>query len=141
MGTNYYWHDQPCGSCSRFEVIHVGKSSAGWSFGFRGYRHELTDPDHPDWGYDHESPFGVPVLSRADWCRVLAGRPGRMVNEYGDEVADPIVWMQGLVAPSAEQQRKEDSPEWQGPFGRPLGSDPREWRDGEGFRFYDGEFS
>lgn len=141
MGTNFYWHDQACGSCGRFEVIHVGKRSAGWSFGFRGYRHELMDPAHPDWGYDYQSPFGVPVRSRDDWRQVLTGRPGRLVDEYREQVDDPIAWLNELAAPTAEQQRKEESPEWQGTFGRPLGSDPREWRDTEGFRFYDGEFS
>ncbi|WP_328344871.1 hypothetical protein [Micromonospora sp. NBC_00421] len=141
MGTNFYWHDQPCGSCGRFEVIHVGKRFAGWSFGFRGYRHALMNPAHPEWGHDPQSPFGVPVLSRDHWRKVLTDRPGRLVDEYREHIADPIAWLDQLIAPSAEQQRKEDSPEWQGPFGRPLGSDPREWRDGEGFRFYDGDFS
>lgn len=29
MGTNFYWHDQPCQHCHRHETIHVGKRSAG----------------------------------------------------------------------------------------------------------------
>jgi hypothetical protein len=31
MGTNYYWHDRPCEHCGRYETIHVGKQSGGWT--------------------------------------------------------------------------------------------------------------
>lgn len=66
MGTNYHWRDQPCGHCGHYEEIHVGKSSGGWSFGFRACPHRLWREEHPDWGYDPASPFGFPVMSRAD---------------------------------------------------------------------------
>ncbi|MEU7170355.1 hypothetical protein ABZ949_02540 [Micromonospora tulbaghiae] len=133
MGTNYYWRDQPCGSCGRGDFLHVGKHSGGWSFGFRGYRH---DPD--DGLY---SPVGRSIVSRLDWRLLLADRPGRLVDEYGKQVDDPIAWLDAMVPPSAEQQQKEDRPQLRGPYAPPRGTDPREWRDAEGFRFYDGDFS
>lgn len=36
MGTNYYCiEDQPCGCCGHVpDPIHIGKSSAGWTFSF-----------------------------------------------------------------------------------------------------------
>lgn len=140
MGTNYYWHDKPCGSCGRFEVMHVGKSSAGWSFAFRGYRHELMNAEFPEWGYDPSSPFGFPVVSRADWRKVFTERPGELWNEYGNRIDEnPEAWLDRLEAPMAQQQEWE-----QGQRSRSRWhdeDDARDWRDAEGFRFWGGEFS
>ncbi|GIM89701.1 hypothetical protein [Paractinoplanes toevensis] len=128
MGTNYYLREHPCGSCGRSDELHVGKSSGGWSFGFRGYRH---DPDD-----DRYSPTGYPVLSRDDWRKVFTDKPGRLVDEYGREVENPIEWLDALQPPDLKQQRWEGSN--MGSYWRP---DARDWRDTEGFRFYDGDFS
>lgn len=128
MGTNFYARQTPCPSCSRADEIHIGKRSGGWSFGFRGYRHT------PDDGLI--SPFGVPVLSRAEWLRALDGYDGRVFDEYGSEVADPLEWLKSLQPPDPRQRRWED--DHMGPYWRP---DERTWRDPEGFRFFDGEFS
>lgn len=128
VGTNYYLHQIPCPSCQRSDRIHIGKWSGGWSFGFRGYRH---DPD--EWLL---SPFGRAVLSRADWVQAIDGYDGHVLDEYGRQVDDPIAWLTAFVAPDARQCRWEDSN--MGPYWRP---DEREWRDAEGFRFYDGDFS
>lgn len=134
MGTNFYWHDNRCDHCGRFEAHHVGKSSMGWSFAFRGYRH-----DPGDYEVGPISPFGFPVLSRADWASILVPERGRLVDEYGQQVEDPIAWLRGLQPPDAELRRWEDSPEARGRWYRER--DPRRWRDREGFRFYDGDFS
>jgi hypothetical protein len=41
MGTNYYVAKDLCECCNRYdEEYHIGKSSFGWAFSFRGYRHE-----------------------------------------------------------------------------------------------------
>lgn len=34
MGTNFYWHEKECEQCGSNlkEVLHIGKSSAGWCF-------------------------------------------------------------------------------------------------------------
>jgi hypothetical protein len=123
MGTNYYWRDSPCGHCNRFEEIHVGKRSAGWSFGFRGYR--------------SESPVGFAVASRSHWRQVFANRPGVLVNEYGEQEQEPVIWLANLEPPSSAQRVWEESYDARGPWSHP---DEREWRDTEGFRFYDGDF-
>jgi hypothetical protein len=141
VGTNYYWRETCANACEHcgLEPFHVGKSSAGWSFGFRAYRHELMSPENPDWGYGHESPFGFPVRSRADWMKVFTERTGALVDEYGREIDDPLVWLGKLPPPDTVQQAKEWSPQWMGPYWR---RDPeREWRDAEGFRFLAEEFS
>jgi len=41
MGTNYYVATNHCECCDRYdEEYHIGKSSYGWAFSFRGYRPE-----------------------------------------------------------------------------------------------------
>lgn len=137
MGTNYYWRDRPCEHCGRHDEIHVGKSSAGWSLVFRAWPHRLDDPEHPEWGHDPSSPFGLPVVSRADWRTVFTLRSGELWDEYGRKVDYPLAWLDALKPPTGEQRGREDGN--RGPMARP---DPeREWRDSEGFRFYAGEFS
>lgn len=131
MGTNFYWRETPCGSCGRYDKLHVGKNSGGWSFGFRGY------PHNPDDGII--SPVGYPVLSRADWRRVFTDKPGRLADEYGRDIPDPIDWLNTLTPPTLEQQRSEWSRERMGPFWDPT--DIRDWRDPEDFRFASYEFS
>ena len=38
MGTNYYVATNHCECCKRYdEEFHIGKSSMGWAFSFRGY--------------------------------------------------------------------------------------------------------
>jgi hypothetical protein len=129
MGTNYYWHDRPCEHCGRYEDIHVGKSQHTW----RAYFHALLDDEHPDWGYQDESPFGFPVLSLADWRRVFNERPGELWDEYGRRINDPLAWL-------------AEAKPWQpGPDGwKYLDEDIRSgrgWLDGEKYRFHAGEFS
>lgn len=41
MGTNYYVAKNHCECCDRYDKeYHIGKSSHGWAFSFRGYRSE-----------------------------------------------------------------------------------------------------
>jgi hypothetical protein len=41
MGTNYYVAKNYCECCDRYDKeYHIGKSSHGWAFSFRGYRSE-----------------------------------------------------------------------------------------------------
>lgn len=134
MGTNYYWRDQPCAGCGRYEQLHVGKSSAGWCFLFRIYEHRLESEEHPEWGYGPESPLGFPVLSRSDWRSVFTGRPGELWDEYGRKVPDPVEWIDALAAPTAAAVQVEDDRmrSW---GSKPYGRDP------EGFRTETREFS
>lgn len=144
MGTNLVWRDRPCDSCGRHDEVHVGKRSAGWSFGFRAWPHRLFNAEHPDWGYDPQSPFGFPAESRADWRRVFTERRGELRDEYGEKVGDPLGWLDRLDPPDGAQQRWEDdirAESWRGvgsAWPRPRDED---WRDPEGFRFSAREFS
>lgn len=66
MGTNYYIDRDPpcCPTCGKptSQVHHIGKSSAGWAFLFRGY---------PDEG----------LTSAKAWFEFLKGK--QIVDEYG----------------------------------------------------------
>lgn len=126
MGTNYYWHTNICEHCKRTDVLHVGKKSRGWTFHFRGYRIEF--------GADQE------ITSVEDWAKVFKVTQGKLINEHDQIIENPLQFLADLERPTLSQQEDEDSPDRRGAWApRP---DPRyEWRDAEGFAFYDGEFS
>ena len=49
MGTNYYLRHKPCPNCGNVaRELHIGKSSIGWQFSFRGYR-DLNIHSYQDW--------------------------------------------------------------------------------------------
>jgi hypothetical protein len=73
MGTNFY-HVTRSGLLGLFgmtERKHIGKSSKGWQFGFRGY------VERRDVGMNKT----VVIGSWKDWQKVL--RKGKIVDEYG----------------------------------------------------------
>lgn len=136
MGTNYYLRHNACGGCGRYDDIHIGKQSAGWSFLFRAYNHRLLNPEHPDWGYVEQSPFGVPVTSREDWRRILAVSGAEVFDEYGQKLDDPLGWLDGMSPPDLAQRVFENrETHW------PSYMERTDWRDAEGFRFEPREFS
>lgn len=124
MGTNYYWNLNICEHCKRMDRLHVGKQSSGWSFHFRGHRNP---------------PEVMPsIISITDWAKVFKTTTGILTDEYDRVVEDPLKFLATLERPSVAQQESEDSPSRLG------GSPPNpaiQWRDPEGFTFYDGEFS
>ena len=66
MGTNYYVASNVCECCNRYdEEYHIGKSSYGWAFSFRGYRPER-------------------LVSWSAWKEFL--RDKAIMDEYGDRV-------------------------------------------------------
>lgn len=77
MGTNYYLVNNECECCDRYDrVIHLGKSSGGWSFTFRGYR--------GSWSYDYEAPLDVDNFT--EWKALIEKRMEqgcRIRDEYG----------------------------------------------------------
>ncbi len=96
MGTNYFLHPAApvCGDCKRPfedqrpERIHIGKSSMGWAWLWRGYRH------------DHEGIEGSGELPTLDgtqvWFEFLAAQVnagGEIRDEYNHihTLADLIV--------------------------------------------------
>jgi len=73
MGTNYYFilpENKKCPYCGHQELndeIHIGKSSAGWEFGFHG-----TDK----------------IRSYNDWLKFFGqNRYGTIKNEYNQELS------------------------------------------------------
>lgn len=66
MGTNYYVATNHCECCKRYdEEYHIGKSSYGWAFSFRGYRAER-------------------LVSWQQWKAFLADKV--IMDEYGERV-------------------------------------------------------
>jgi len=63
MGINYYLAKNYCNKCNRYESIHIGKSSYGWTFSFRAYKN---------------------IRSFDDWKKEFIGN--RIFDEYGKEI-------------------------------------------------------
>jgi len=119
MGTNYYLRvggcPNPCAHCRAPELIHLGKSSAGWTFSFRAY------PEAGDIGRDDLGTAGI-VSDFAAWRRLL--NLGPIEDEYGQPVAKDE-----LLAKIESKRGGRDSL---------YGSD---FRDAAGNRFTSAEFS
>lgn len=67
MGTNYYAVMKKPSLYKK--NIHIGKSSAGWKFNFRGYQDELN------------------IKSLEDWKEFLKNKDLVILNEYDDEIS------------------------------------------------------
>jgi len=128
MGTNYYWHRNVCDKCERSEsVIHIGKSSGGWTFSFHGIKGEWDD---------------VKIVSFDDWKKLLQQPNSRIMDEYEREV--PYDDFVSLV----EDKRDSDLNHTiycreQAAAGAPGYTSVTQgcWLDQEGNSFSDGEFS
>ena len=125
MGTNFYVDaDATCDNPAHRESLHIGKSSAGWKFGFHGI---------PELG----------LTSWAAWQEFLVGR--QITDEYGTELtlAEFVSRVENRRVPSALSRpicRVEPTPEeirigFGGQFSR------HSYHDADGFDFTDGEFS
>lgn len=81
MGTNYYVRlpecENPCVHCRGSESIHLGKSSAGWTFTFRAYP-QWEDTDRSEIGR------GRIVTDFPSWLKLLD--LGQIEDEYGRAV-------------------------------------------------------
>lgn len=96
MGTNYYLHRQPnpCPTCGRQDdtEFHIGKSSMGWVWVWRGYR-----DDHP------LAPLTTPDEWEARLRREVAD--GAVIrDEYGQDV--PLDELLGMVESKADSQHR-----------------------------------
>jgi hypothetical protein len=68
MGTNYYLHFKVCPHCNKpAEILHIGKSSAGWCFAL------------------HVNPEGG-INDLADWIQKFNADGSKILNEYDDEL-------------------------------------------------------
>lgn len=69
MGTNYYLVNKPCPTCGHTrEEKHIGKSSSGWQFLFRGY---------PEVG----------PVSFSEWLSELKEEGKEIRDEYGKHIS------------------------------------------------------
>jgi len=76
MGCNYYLRKNECTCCNRYDEIHIGKLSAGWTFSFRGY----NEYDYEDNGFDK------PIKSWEDWKEILKENDN-IYDEYGQKIS------------------------------------------------------
>jgi hypothetical protein len=78
LGSNYFLRRGICPTCGHPESeIHVGKSSYGWTFTFRGYRNEWDD---------------VKTTCEEDWRKLLSEEGAGIFDEYGKEHAVAVFW-------------------------------------------------
>ena len=132
MGTNYYFRRPACDHCRRADPeVHVCKSGMTW----RAYPNRLLDEKRPEWGFEHQSPFGFPVVSLADWRTVFTTVPGELWNEYGERIDDPVAWLDGMKPPNEDLATR-----YRGWHFHDLTSGD-DWFDPVGFFFHTGEFS
>jgi len=124
MGTNYYVVENVCECCKRYDkTYHIGKSSRGWAFHFRGYKYD-----------------GLTTWQK--WKEYL--KDAKIRNEYGEDVPyDGFVHMvETYNSPNfvREDGRKNRSHNTEG---RKEGwFDPENgWDDPEGYSFGTREFS
>lgn len=83
MGTNYYLKGSRCEHCGRGSGdLHIGKSSAGWTFALRVY---LPYDGEPNWQTQDFDKSIHSISSLDDW-RPLFERFG-IINEYGEDVS------------------------------------------------------
>lgn len=77
MGTNFYLVKRcSCGEAFIGDKIHLGKSSAGWSFSFRGYRGP----------YNHQlDGFVTQVENIQEWKDLIEQNGFEIEDEYGDK--------------------------------------------------------
>jgi len=112
MGTNYYHETNVCEHCGKGEnPVHIGKSSAGWTFSWHG-----TDE----------------LRSCSDWfVRLEAG--GVIRDEYGDVMR--LEDFRNLV------EAKRKAPHSHVREARRLWPDMNNWEDEDGCSFSGYEFS
>lgn len=131
MGTNYYVATNHCECCTRSDTLHIGKSSWGWSFSFRGYRGEYSDAEHE-------------LTSWPQWKEYLIDK--MIIDEYSEPIsyADFVAYVEGPKSPhyvnengkknlSHNEAGKKDKYPWFNP--------EHDWDDEFGYSFSDREFS
>lgn len=134
MGTNYYLKSKPCQSCGHSKTEkHIGKSSFGWQFHFRGYRED-------------------PLVCFKEWLVEMQDPNKMIVDEYGEiysldefktliqDKKDGINHfnaMNNLVMNEKEENYLKKHPSKQ--YGNHDYSKSC-WKDDEGYAFTDWEF-
>ncbi len=131
MGTNYFL-------ITKNEVDenkHIGKSSMGWQFIFRGYPKEF-------------------IFSLNDWKTLINEPSNLVINEYG-EIIDKATFYQGIEAVTRKEMLNAYNVLHKVPMNKKervkfeLDKDKenydssirKEWKDDEGYCFFEYEFS
>ena len=125
MGTNYYVAKNLCECCNRYDQeYHIGKSSGGWAFSFRGYPAER-------------------LTSWRAWKLFL--RDQIIMDEYGER--KDYTWFVNMVETYKspgwidELGRKNLQHNEEGKQGpRPYFNPDRDWDDPDGYSFTTTEF-
>jgi len=98
MGTNYYWHSNPCTKCHRAdEVLHIGKSSVGWAFSL----HRVEGfTDFCDWlqvftGVGHIENDCGSIIDVAMMLHIINSRPANIQFHKNGTKAFNWEWIDG----------------------------------------------
>lgn len=126
MGTNYYARVNCCSHCNRYDQIHIGKSSMGWAFSFRGYTKQGYFSELPE-RFEH-----LTIRSFQDWKTFLENPDVNIYDEYGDQISKEDFF--SLV--KAKQGGKVSANEYS-----PYIDKSTVWVDDEGNSFSSTEFS
>ena len=119
MGCNYYARPDPCAHCGRSDKnIHIGKSSIGWVFYFRGYREAYDEPE---------------IHSFEDWKHFISTSCNGVVwDEYGKKKT--LEWFVKFVEAKQKDGRRHELQ-----IRDPYYSE-RNWVDKDGYDFCDYKF-
>lgn len=126
MGTNYYVEQNRCECCDRYDTTHhIGKSSWGWSFSFRGHRDEN-------------------LTSWREWKAFLSDKT--IVDEYGEPIdyREFCRMIENEKAPGwvREDGHRNLQHNEEGKKGPRAWFDPDyDWDDSDGYAFSRREFS
>ena len=122
METNYFHRTDICETCNRFKERHIGKSSIGWQFSFKGHN-EI----HPE------------IYSFEDWKRELQA-DGKIFTEYGEEVSfeDFVKLVEAKKAMSDNKSHYDYCLAEHTVRGYNMNND---WKDDDGHSFTFSEFS
>ena len=112
MGTNYYHKRNICPTCGRHDEAHIGKSSFGWQFSFRGYSE---------------------IRSYKDWIKELENN-GTIYDEYGRGMS--LKEFKLMVKLKSKGKNHYDYCKIHHPD-----SMSDQWKDERGFSFQSNEFS
>lgn len=93
MGTNYYLRYNICKCCNRYNEIHIGKSSYGWSFTFHApdeYINASTLDPKIALLDDHE--IQIKISSYKEWKEffqkyIIEYETAKIFDEYGTEIS------------------------------------------------------
>jgi len=88
MGTNYDWRYNYCKCCKRYDEIHIGKSSFGWTFSFQAFKHyDIESEKIPSYRLKENQPKYFEIKSYKDWLTFFDLAIGEIFDEYGKKIS------------------------------------------------------